>query len=60
MVNTAQKMKFSIKDLSSQCGQIRSFVTFTWLHLLEKFLLENFIFSFCSVSNYLKDSFHLS
>ena len=35
---TAQKMKFSIKDFSSKCDQIRS---------LEKSLMENFIF--CAV-----------
>ena len=31
---TAQKMKFSIKDLLSKCHQISSF---------QKFLMENFI-----------------
>ena len=30
--------KFSIKDFSSKCDQIRSF------HLLKKYLIENFIF----------------
>ena len=40
---TAQKMKFSIKDFSSKCGQIRSFLR-TWSHLLKKSLMENFIF----------------
>ena len=39
---TAQKMKFSTKDFSSKCDQIR-----IWSHLLEKFLMENFIF--CAV-----------
>ena len=42
-INTAQKMKFSIKDFSSKCDQIRSFLQI-WSHLLEKSLLENFIF----------------
>ena len=44
---TAQKMKFSIKDFFSKCGQIRSFLRI-WLHLLKKSLIENFIL--CSVS----------
>ena len=35
-------MKFSIKDFSSKCDQIRSFLRI-WLHLLKKSLLENFI-----------------
>ena len=36
-------MKFSIKDFSSKCDQIRSFLLI-WSHLLEKSLMENFIF----------------
>ena len=40
---TAQKMKFSIKDFSSTCEQIRSFLQI-WSHLLEKSLMKNFIF----------------
>ena len=40
---TAQQMKFSIKDFSSKCDQIRSFLRI-WSHLLEKSLMENFIF----------------
>ena len=43
---TAQKMKFSIKDFCSKCDQIRSFQGI-WSHLLEKSLMENFIF--CAV-----------
>ena len=43
---TAQKMKFSIKDFSSKYDQMRSFLR-TWSHLLEKYLMENFIF--CAV-----------
>ena len=39
-----QKMKFSINDFSSKCNQIRSFLRI-WSHLLEKSLIENFIFS---------------
>ena len=41
--NTAQKIKFSIKDLFSKCDQIRSFLSI-WSHLLKKSLMENFIF----------------
>ena len=41
--NTAQKIKFSIKDFFSKCDQIRSFLRI-WSHLLKKPLLENFIF----------------
>ena len=36
-------MKLSIKNLSSKCDQICSFLRI-WSHLLEKFLMENFIF----------------
>ena len=36
-------MKFSIKDFSSKCDQIRRFLRI-WSHLLEKSLIENFIF----------------
>ena len=42
----AQEMKFSIKDFSSKCDQIRSFLRI-WSYLLEKSLMENFIF--CAV-----------
>ena len=44
--NTAQKMKFSIKDFFSKCDQIRSFLRI-WSHLLKQSLMENFIF--CAV-----------
>ena len=37
---TAQKMKFSIKDFCSKCEQIRSFLCI-WSHLLKKSLMEN-------------------
>ena len=40
---TAQKLKFSIKDFSSKCDRIRSFLRI-WSHLLEKSLMENVIF----------------
>ena len=42
----AQKMKFSIKDLSSKCDQIRRKLRI-WSHLLKKPLMYNFIF--CAV-----------
>ena len=44
---TVQKMKLSIKDFSSKCNQIRSFLCL-WSKLLKKFVIENFIF-LCSV-----------
>ena len=37
------KIKFSIKDIVSNGGQIRSFLRI-WSHLLKKSLMENFIF----------------
>ena len=44
--NLHKKMKFSMKDFSSKCDQIhRKHVI--WTHLLEKSLMENFIF--CAV-----------
>ena len=39
-------MKFSIKDIFSKCDQIRSFLRI-WSYLLNKSLMENFIF--CAV-----------
>ena len=42
-VSTAQKIKFSIKNLFSECDQIGSFLRIC-SHLLKKFLMENFIF----------------
>ena len=44
--NTAQKMKFFIKDFFSKCDQIRRKLRI-WSHLLKKSLMENF--SFCAV-----------
>ena len=41
--NTAQKIKFFIKDFFSKCDQIRSFLRI-WSHLLKKSLIENFLF----------------
>ena len=44
--NTAQKMKFSIKDFFSKYDQIRRKLRI-WSHLLKKSLMENLIF--CAV-----------
>ena len=41
--NTAQKMKFSIKDLFGKCDQIHRNLHIR-SHLLRKSLMENFIF----------------
>ena len=43
---TAQKMKFSFEDFFSKCDQIRRGLRI-WSHLLNKSLMENFIF--CAV-----------
>ena len=43
---SAQKMKFSMKDFSSKCDQVRRKLGI-WSHLLKKSLMENFIF--CAV-----------
>ena len=48
--STAQKMKFSIKDLLSKCDQIRRNLRI-WSNLLKKSLMENLIF--CAVSTLL-------
>ena len=42
-VNTAQKMKFSIKDFFSKCDQTHKKLRI-WSHLLKKSLIENFFF----------------
>ena len=44
--NTAQEMKFFIKDFFSKYDEICSFLQI-WSHLLKKSLMENFIF--CAV-----------
>ena len=44
--DTAQKMKFSIKDFFSKSDQIRRKLVI-WSYLLKKPLMENFIF--CAV-----------
>ena len=45
-MNTAQKVKFSIKDIFSKCDKIRTILRI-WSHLLKKSLVENF--KFCAV-----------
>ena len=47
VVDTAQKMKFSIKDLFIECDQIRRKLRIL-SHLLKKYLMENLIF-LCNV-----------
>ena len=42
-INTAQKMKFSIKDFFSICDQIRRKLRIRW-HILKKSLMKYFIF----------------
>ena len=50
-INTAQKMKFSIKDFFSKCDQILRKL-WVWSHLLEKSLMENFIFSAVAIETF--------
>ena len=50
---TAQKMKFYIKNFFSKCDQIRRKLRI-WSHLLNKFLMENFIFCAVIISNLIK------
>ena len=42
-ISTAQKRKFFIKDFFGKFDQIRSLLRI-WSHLLNKCLMENFIF----------------
>ena len=50
-------MKFSIKDFSSKCDQIRSKLRI-WSHLLKKFFMKNFIFcAVWEILTILKDKF---
>ena len=48
-LNTAQKLKFSIKDFFSKCDQIRMKLRIC-SHLLKKSLMEKFIFCVVSVA----------
>ena len=45
-LNTAQKLKFPLKEFFSKCDQIRRKLRI-WLHLLKKSFMVNFIF--CAV-----------
>ena len=58
MINTAQKMKFSVKDFFSQCDQIRR-KQCIWSCLLKKSIMKNFIF-LCSEGSYLYIVFFLN
>ena len=51
MTNTAQKMKFSIKDFFDKCDQVCSFM-WIWSHLLKKSLMENFFFCAFHIISY--------
>ena len=53
----SEKMKFSIKYISSKCDQIRSF-PWSWSCFLKKSLIENFIF--CAVYSVLYNVSSLS
>ena len=46
-------MKFSIKDFFNKYEQIRSFLQI-WSHLLERSIMENFIFCTVITAYYLK------
>ena len=48
---TAQKIKFSIKDLFRKCDQIRSFLR-VWSHFLKKSLMKNFILCAVLITSY--------
>ena len=52
-IDTAQKMKFSIKNFFSKCDQIHRKLRI-WSYLLTKSLMKNFIFcvvsSLCEIS----------
>ena len=54
VLNKAQKMKFCINDSFSKCDQVRSFL-WIWLHLLNIFLLESFIFCAMQVDRCTED-----
>ena len=49
--DTAQKMKFSIKDFFSKCRQILRLQQI-WSHILKKSLMENFIFCEVLILNF--------
>ena len=56
--HTVDKMKFSITVFFSKCDQICSFLRI-WSHLLEKSLMEKFIFCAVSHDRYLTGSYIL-
>ena len=49
-INTAHKMKFSMKDFFSKCHQIHRKLRI-WSHLLKKSLMKDFIFCAVQVSS---------
>ena len=55
LTDTAQKLKFFIKDFFSKCDQIRKNLRI-WSYLLKRPLMENFIF--CAVRPYWNIFFH--
>ena len=54
-LSTTLKMKFSITDFVSKCDQIRRKLRI-WTHILEKSVMENFIFCAVIHSSYLMSS----
>ena len=54
IINTAQKMKFSIKDFFSNCDQIRRKLRIR-SHLLNKYLMENL--TFCAVKDNVSEEY---
>ena len=53
--NTAQKMKFSIKDFFSKCDQICKFLRI-WSHLLKKYNGKPHFFAQCNVTSSVESS----
>ena len=52
--DTAQKMKFSIKDFFIKCDKIRRFQRI-WANLLKKSLMENLFFMCSDITNHRKN-----
>ena len=50
--NTAQKVKFLLKNFCSKCDQIHSFLRI-WSHLLEKSLMETLFLVQCKFFNWI-------
>ena len=57
-INTAQKMKFFIKDFFSKCDQIRRKLRI-WSHLLKKSLMKNIIFCAVKLTEPIFQSFYI-